>query len=73
MKPRSRRRLVAIDLRLVEVDEVEDRHEERGHEDGRGDQAGEVQDQDAGQARDESPSKLMDLVVSEVRKQRGDD
>ena len=67
------RGLVLVDLRLVQVDQVEDRDEERRDEDGCGDQTRDVEDEHAGQADDERPAKLMDLVVAEVRKQGRDD
>jgi len=65
--------LVAIDLRLVEVDQIQDRDQEDRDQDGRGDQARDVEDEDAGQADGESPPKLVDLGVAQVRKQGGED
>ena len=64
-----RGRLVAIDLRLEEVDQVQDRYEESRDEDRGGDQPGDVQDEDPGDADRERPSELMDLALAEVRKQ----
>ena len=66
------RRLVAIDLGLVEVDQVQDRHQEGRDQDRRGDQPGEVQDDDPREADRERPAELVDLVLAEVREQRGE-
>ena len=63
------RRLVAIDLRLVEIDQVEDGDEERRDEDRGRDEPGDVKDEDAGQPGRERPAELMDLVLAEMRKQ----
>ena len=47
--------------------------EEGRDEDCRCDQARDPQDDDAGQADDESPPELVDLVLAEVREQGGED
>src|SRR5437660_561340 len=72
-EPKHRGGLIAIDLGLVQVYEVQHRHEERRHEYRRCDQAGDVEDEHAREAGDERPPKLVDLVVAQVRKQGGDD
>jgi len=72
-EPEHHRRLVAIHLRLVEVDQVEDRDEKYRNEDRRRDQPGDVKHQDARQADREPPPKLVNLGVAEVGKQRRED
>src|SRR5581483_2766518 len=48
-------------------------HEEGGDEDRAGDQAGDVEDENAGEADDQRPAKLMDLAVPQVREEGRDE
>jgi len=65
-------RLVAVDLGLVEVDQIKDGNEEGRHQDRGRDQAGDIQEQDAGETGDEGPPELVDLAVAQVREERGE-
>ena len=69
-EPEHERGLVAVDLRLVQVDQIKDGDQERRDEDRGGDQPRRIEDGDAHEAGDEGPPELMDLVLAEVRKQR---
>jgi hypothetical protein len=70
---KDRRRLVAVNLGLVQVDQVQDGNKEDRDEDRGRDQAGDRQDEDAGQADDEGPAELVNLLVAEVREKGGED
>src|SRR2546421_420963 len=67
---KDRRGLVSIDLRLVQIDQVEDGDQKCRDENRRGDEPRDVQDEDAGETGRESPAELVDLVLSEMRKER---
>src|SRR6266550_3434686 len=64
------RRLVAIHLRLVEVDQVQNRNEKRRDKNRGRDEARHVQDEDAREPSREPPAELVDLVLAEMGKQR---
>src|SRR5438445_8966359 len=60
-------RLVAVDLGLVQVDQIKDGDEEGRNQDRGGDQPRDVKEKDAREAGDEGPAELVDLGVPQVR------
>ena len=61
-------RLVPIDLRLVEIDEIENRDQHGCAEQCSGHQSGHVEQEYAGQPCCQRPAELMQLLVTKVRK-----